>query len=94
MLESDITAFMQSSEKDKTFYPEIKLNEDISAPIAENSILGTATYNIDGETYVKNILAAHNVEKQDNLIIYLSICFALIIVILILSVGFKIKRKK
>lgn len=41
----------------------ITLNEDISAPISEGTVLGKVTYNIDGIKYSSDLIAEHNVEE-------------------------------
>lgn len=62
----------------------IELNENISAPIAEGSVLGKITYNIDGINYSSDLLASHNVEKS-NLAILICQIVMVIIVLLILT---------
>lgn len=44
--------------------PEIVLNENLEAPIASNSVLGKATYTIDGVEYTLDLLASHAVEEK------------------------------
>lgn len=62
----------------------IELNENISAPIAEGAVLGKITYNINGINYSSDLLASHNVEKS-NLIIIICQIGMVIIVLFILS---------
>ena len=59
--------------------PEIKLNSNISAPIAQNAVLGQAVYTVDGQSYTTNLLASHNVEKDESMIIYLRIALGIVI---------------
>ncbi len=59
--------------------PEIKLNNNISAPIAHNAILGQAVYTIDGQSYTTNLLATHSVEKDESTILYLRIALGIAI---------------
>lgn len=68
--------------------PEIYLNEKISAPIEEGTILGKATYKIDGISYETNLIAEHSVEKS-YLWLYIT-CFSIIILMLL----FIIYKKK
>ena len=82
ILENDITALVKNTEK--TITPEISLNDDISAPIATNTVLGTATYTISGVQYTENLLASHDVQKNDLLINVLRISLVMIFMILIL----------
>ena len=91
LLQSDITALVKKDSISNTT-PTITLKDNISAPIAKNKIIGTATYTIDGEKYTTNLIASHNVEKditiigiKDNkMIIVLRIMLALVILIIIL----------
>ena len=53
----------------------IELNKNISAPIAEGSTLGKISYNIDGVTYTSDLIASHNVEKFDFILLILHILF-------------------
>lgn len=62
----------------------IELNDNISAPISEGSVLGKITYNINGINYSSDLLASHNVEKS-NLIIIICQIAMVIIVLFILS---------
>ena len=78
-LQDNITALVKK-DSSKNFEPEITINTEIKAPISENAVLGKATYIIDGQSYSTNLLATHNVEKDETFIIYLRI--ALIIVLL------------
>ena len=92
LLQSDITALVKKDSISNTT-PTITLKDNISAPIAKNKIIGTATYTIDGEKYTTNLIASHNVEKditiigiKDNkMIIVLRIMLALVILIILLT---------
>jgi D-alanyl-D-alanine carboxypeptidase len=44
--------------------PEIKLNDEIKAPIVEGQELGTIKYKVDDIEYSAKLLAANNVEKK------------------------------
>ena len=63
----------------------IELNENITAPIAEGTVLGKVTYNVDGFTYSSDLIASHNVEKSEIIILICQIALA-IIVLIILSI--------
>ena len=70
--------------------PEITLKQDaLQAPIVAGSTLGNATYTIDGISYTTELLASHDVEKNDTLKIIL-----LIGGILLLILGFSLLRKQ
>ena len=68
LLQNDINALVKK-ETSQNIIPEITLNDNISAPISKNSILGQITYIIDGEQYTTNLIAEHNVEKEETIFI-------------------------
>ena len=45
--------------------PTIELNNDISAPINKNDVLGSISYEIEGITYKSDLLAYNSVEKKN-----------------------------
>ena len=71
----------------------IELNENISAPIAEGSTLGKISYNIDGVTYTSDLIASHNVEKFD-FILLIGQIILVIVVLIILAKLLSPKRNK
>ena len=99
-LQDSITALVNKNSTSQ-IVPEIKLNNNISAPIAQNVVLGQAVYTIDGQSYTTNLLASHNVEKDESTILYLRIAlgivifsiFIILVIILLVSV-FRHKKKK
>lgn len=66
LLQNDITSLVKNGTVQNNI-PEITLKDNISAPISKNSILGKATYTIDGEKYTTNLIAEHNVEKEETI---------------------------
>ena len=94
LLANDISAMLNIQDEGKSITPEIKLNDNIKAPIAKNTIMGTATYTVNGTTYTENLLASHDVEENDTLIYILRAVLISIFVILILFIVFKIVRNK
>ena len=75
----------------------IELNENLTAPISEGSVVGKITYNIDGTTYSSDLLAGHNVEKSNLLLLVVQIglvIFILFILTKLLSPSKKYKKKK
>lgn len=89
LLEDNIVALTKNNSS-TNISPEISVSDNISAPISENSVIGTATYTIDGQTYTSNIIASHDVIQNDNL--YLILIISLIGIILILIIIFIILR--
>ena len=75
---------------DSQITPNITLNEKISAPIEEGTVLGTVKYNIDGIEYTADLVASHSVEKT-KILIYAAI---LLIGLFIIFIGYKTLNKK
>lgn len=48
---------------DLNFVPEINLKDNLKAPIQINDVVGTVSYEIDGNRYTTNLVAKENVEK-------------------------------
>lgn len=85
---SSIDVLMKNDAEISDFSPEIILNEDISAPIEEGTVLGSFTYEIDGIKYSADLLASHGVEKSEALNIVLEIFIAFVILLLIYKIFF------
>ena len=63
--------------------PSIEINENITAPIAKDKVLGKISYTIDGIIYESDLIAENDVIKSNLLEIVFRIVFALFILILI-----------
>lgn len=72
---------------------EIKLKQDIKAPIEQGAPLGSISYTIDGTAYQTELIASHFVEESKLLIYLLGIGFSILILTLILIIIF-FKSKK
>ena len=93
ILEDEINALVNLNKEIPE--PVITLNNNLSAPISEKQILGTASYTINDITYTRNLLASHDVEKDNSLLILFGILLVtLIILILIIIIILKYKKKK
>lgn len=69
--------------------PNIKLTDDIAAPIFEGTNLGKITFNIDGFDYSCDLLASHTVYKND----FTKTLMELLLLILLLFIFAKIIKK-
>lgn len=75
--------------------PSIVLNENLSAPIAKNSVVGTVTYLVDDVAYTQNLLASHDVAEDSFLVFIFKVILGIILVLaLILTIFSKTKNKK
>ena len=89
-----IYALVNNSDLDTNHIPEIYLNSDISAPIAEGDVLGKAIYTIDGISYEADIVATHTVENSQLLQFILQIGGLFIAFLITFVIFFSNKKKK
>lgn len=93
ILENDLNLLTQTSSKLPE--PDIKLNTILFAPIAKNTVLGKAYYNVNGTTYSVNLLASHDVEENDMLIfILISSLASILLIIFFVILFFELKKRK
>lgn len=74
--------------------PSIKLNENISAPISEGTVLGKITYSIDGITYSSDLIASHHVEEFDIQLLIKQIGLALLVLFILFKLFVPNKKSK
>ena len=68
--------------------PTIEINESLKAPLAENTVIGKITYNIDGEEITSNLLAGSSVYPSD----FEITIFRILLLFLILYAVFKLLK--
>lgn len=93
ILEDSISGLLKNGEN----IPDasITLNNNISAPIAKGTVLGTISYNIDNMQYTKNLIASHDVNKDDFTLLILELLLGIILfVILIIIIILRFKKKR
>jgi len=90
LITDDITAIVSQKDFKTEFTPEIKIQENLSAPIAQGQILGKIIYNIDGIEYSSNLIASHSVEKST----FGIFIFQVILIVLILFLLYKLLFNK
>ena len=91
---NDITSLISNDIDIKNLESNITLNDNISAPIAEGAILGKISYNIDGIEYSSDLIAEHNVEKSNILLIICQILLAILVLIVLAKLLSYDKKKK
>ena len=97
LIEKDVSVLLSNNLSLETITPEIKLNENISAPIMEGTLLGSISYSIDGLSFSSNLVASHTVEESKLLtyVIYIgSICIVIFLFCEIISKKKRHKRSK
>ena len=75
--------------------PEIEITKG-QAPISQGEVVGSVTYNINGEMLKANLIAEHSVIREDfTYIIIILVCIFLIFIIcLVLLIIYKLKHNK
>ena len=68
--------------------PNVEINENLKAPLAENTVIGKITYNIDGEEITSDLIAASSVYPSD----FEITIFRILLLFLILYVIFKLLK--
>ncbi len=86
---NDIYALTKAENKNSSLLPEVKINDDVKAPLKEGDIVGTVKYTVEGVEYTENLLASHDV-KSSNIFI---VVFLLLFLIFLYWLLFKSKRK-
>lgn len=88
-----IPALIKNSEINNGINPEITLNENISAPIDQGSILGKIKFTINGVEYTTNLIASHNVEKS-KLSVYILYAIPSIVLLFVIFLCLLFIKKK
>ena len=86
LISNDITALISQDDLETDFSPEIKINDNLSAPISQGQVVGKIIYNIDGIEYSSDLFASHNVEESG----YLKLLIKILMIILILFFLYKL----
>ena len=89
-----IYALVNNSDINTNYTPEIHLNTDILAPIAQGDVLGKVVYNINGIQYESDITATHNVETSQLLQFVLNIGGIIIALLIVFEIFFSTKKKR
>lgn len=91
----DITALVPINYDVSSTTPNVKLTENMYAPISEGTNLGSITFSIDGFDYSCDLLAAHTVYKSNMSKTVIELCLVLVFLFLFAKVlKFKNKRAK
>ena len=98
ILSDDIKAYYYGNNS-PDISSEISLKDDITAPIAQNTVLGSITYTIGEKTYTSDLVASHDVLKNDisyfiYIFLLLGIILIALIILLILHIYLKKKEEK
>ena len=73
--------------------PTVEITSDLTAPISKNTVIGTITYNVDGNTYTSDLLAGSDIAESNAFSSFLTI-LSIILVLYFLYRLFKVDTKK
>lgn len=93
IVQDKITLLLKKDTDISSITPKIDLSANLEAPIQKNSVIGTITYDVDGNTYTSNLLAGKDVEESNFFTTFLTI-LSIILVLLFLSKLMKSNKKK
>lgn len=88
LTKDNITALVKNTVDMNNIQKKIEINDNLTAPIAKDAVIGNITYTLDNKTYSTELIAQNSVEEINiKLIIYriLLILFIFIIFIFIIS---------
>lgn len=97
IVENEITLLLKKDTNISNITPTITINSDLVAPITQNSVIGTISYDIDGNQYSSNLLAANDVFESNTFTSILTILTILVILFLLyklLVVNNKNKKRR
>lgn len=83
LLKDDISALTDINLDLKSLQPDIIINENLTAPISEGSVVGKVIYNIDNINYSCDLIAGNNVVKSNLIEVICQIALAIVILIIL-----------
>ena len=91
---NDISVLIKQVDKNSALLPDVKLNDNLKAPINKGDVIGTVSYTVEGITYTENLLANSNVKKSRAFIRFIEITFVLFLCWLYLKSKQRKKKNK
>lgn len=97
IVKDNINLVLKKDTNTNNITPTIEISSNLTAPISKNTVIGTITYNVDGNTYSSDLLAGSDILDSNTLNIILtilSIILVLYFVYRLLNLGNKKKKKR
>ena len=98
IIKDKITLVLEKDTNISSITPTVEITSNLEAPISKNTIIGTITYNVDGNTYTSDLLAGSDVKESNTFNTFLTILSVLLVLYflykLLNSNTKKKKRKK
>ena len=92
--ENNISTIIPNDIDVKNIRQEVTLDEDISAPIEQNQVLGKVTFYADGLNYTTNLIASHSVKKLPYWLYNTIVIVVALIILMILKRKLKCSRRR
>ena len=83
LVQDEIKLVVKNDTDINSIIPTINISSDLVAPITPNSVVGTITYEADGNTYTSNLLAGNNIVEANSITSLLTILSILVVVFLL-----------
>ncbi len=93
IVKDKITLLLKQDTNLSSLTPNIEITSELVAPIAKNTVVGTITYNIDGNVYTSDLLAGTDVMESNAFTTFLTI-FSIVIVLFLLYRLLNLNQKK
>jgi len=98
IIKDKITLVLEKDTNISSITPTVEITSNLEAPISKNTVIGTITYNVDGNTYTSDLLAGSDVKESNTFNTFLTILSILLVLYflykLLNSNTKKKKRKK
>ena len=91
VIQDKITLLVKNNENVSSLTPTIEYSSDLKAPIKKNTVIGTITYNVDGNTYTSNLISGEDIQES-NLFNTILILGSIIVILYLLYKLMKIKK--
>ena len=93
VVKNEITLLLKKDTNIASITPNVQIFSDLVAPIAQNTVIGTITYDVDGNTYTSELLAGNEVIESNAFTTFLTI-FSIIVVVFLLYRLLNMNHKK
>lgn len=99
IVKDKITLILKKDTDISTITPTIEITSNLTAPISKNSVIGTITYNVDGNTYTSDLLAGSDIAESNTFNTFLTILSIILVLYFLYRLlkgdsNKKTKRKK
>lgn len=79
VIKDEITLVVKEDTNISSITPTVEITSDLTAPISKNSVIGTITYNVDGNTYTSDLLAGSDIVESNAFNTFLSILSVILV---------------